>query len=153
MCACVFYICSWPFHLPLYRTTVCDGKSTGWCCNQFVWPDVSLDMRVNYIRLVSENNLSVIMSFTSENRVSSSVLSHWLAALTGSHTHLLVIDMLQSNGQHAHNSVLHDSDDFMEVISFSIYSFLNCYTLLFKKKKSELKNNLWNQYISLLYTE
>lgn len=70
-----------------FRTTVCDGKSAGWCCNQFVRADVSLDVRVNYVRLLGENNLSVIMSFTSVNRVSSSGLVWWLAARAGSHAH------------------------------------------------------------------
>lgn len=150
MCACIFYICSWPLQLPLYRTTVCDSKSAGWCCNQFVRADVSRDMRVNYVRLVGENNLSVIMSFTSVNRVSSSVLSHWLAVLTRRHTHLTVIDKLQSNGQQANNSVLHDYGDFASFFSWFIHFWIA--TLLLKK--SALKNILWNLHMiqSVWYT-
>lgn len=97
------------FSCLFYRTTVDDGKNAGWCCNQFVRVDASLDVRVNYVRLVGENNSSVIMSFTSVNRVLSLLLSHWLVALTRSHTHLTVIGTFQSNGRQAHDRVVTDS--------------------------------------------
>lgn len=63
--------------------------------------DVRLDQRVNYVRMLGENNLSVIMSFTLVNRVSSSVAQPLIGGLDWKDAHIFVIETLHSNGQHA----------------------------------------------------